>query len=77
VTIIDLAFVEPASRNVVMRVASATAFGDTTSVLDDWRASGHVRSVSFDESQRALIAGLPAKLAGLRSRLEPALHQPQ
>jgi len=75
VTVIDLAFVDPTSRNVVMRVASAATFGDTTSLLDDWRSSEQVRSVSFDEAREALIAGLPEQLAGLRSQLQPALHQ--
>jgi len=70
VTSIELAIVEPESRTVVMRVASAAAFGDTTTILDDWRSSDHVRRVSFDEARVALVRDLPQKLGELRSNLD-------
>jgi rhombotail lipoprotein len=77
VTSIELAIVDPQSRTVVMRVASAAVFGDTTTILDDWRSSNHVRRVSFDEARVALVHDLPKKLGELRSRLDsPAVQRP-
>ncbi len=74
VTVIELAIVEPESPTVIMRVASAaaSASGDTTSLLDDWRSNKHARRVSFDEARKALNLDLPQNLGGLLTRIQPA-----
>jgi rhombotail lipoprotein len=75
VTAIELAIVEPTSRTVVMRMASGAAFGDTTTLLDDWRSSNHLRCVSFDEARVALVDDLQIRLGELRSRLESPMKR--
>jgi rhombotail lipoprotein len=68
-TVIDLALVEPESRALVMRVAAGDRFGDTTTLLDDWRSQSHVRRVSFDRANGEFLAKLRAELPNLKPRV--------
>jgi rhombotail lipoprotein len=68
-TVIELALIEPESRAVVMRVAAGDKFGDTTTLLDDWRSQTHVRKVSFDRADDVFIEALRAELPKLRERV--------
>jgi rhombotail lipoprotein len=68
-TVIELALVEPASRTVVMRVAAGDQFGDTTTLLDDWRSKQHVRRVSFDRANGIFLETLRKELPALRERV--------
>lgn len=68
-TVIELALVEPASRSLVMRVAAGDKFGDTTTLLDDWRSQSHVRRVSFDRANEVFLATLRTELPKLKERV--------
>jgi rhombotail lipoprotein len=68
-TVIELALIEPESRAVVMRVAAGDKFGDTTTLLDDWRSQTHVRKVSFDRADDVFVEALRAELPKLRERV--------
>lgn len=68
-TVIELALIEPESRAVVMRVAAGDKFGDTTTLLDDWRSQTHVRTVSFDRADDVFVEALRAALPKLRERV--------
>ncbi len=68
-TVIELALVEPTSRTVVMRVAAGDQFGDTTTLLDDWRSKQHVRRVSFDRANGIFLEALRKELPALRERV--------
>jgi rhombotail lipoprotein len=68
-TVIDLALVEPVSRTVVMRVAAGDRFGDTTTMLDDWRSKSYVRRVSFDRANEVFQSKLREELPSLRPRV--------
>jgi rhombotail lipoprotein len=68
-TVIELALVEPGSRSVVMRVAAGDKFGDTTTLLDDWRSQSRVRRVSFDRANGVFLATLRKELPALRERV--------
>jgi rhombotail lipoprotein len=70
-TVIDLALVEPASRSLVMRVAAGDQFGDTTTLLDDWRSQSYLRRVSFDRANESFLATLRKELPRLRERVIP------
>lgn len=68
-TVIELALVEPASRSLVMRIAAGDKFGDTTTLLDDWRSQTHVRKVSFDRANEVFLSTLRQELPRLRERV--------
>jgi rhombotail lipoprotein len=68
-TVIDLALVEPGTRTVVMRVAAGDRFGDTTTLLDDWRSKSYVRRTSFDRASQVFQAKLREELPNLRPRV--------
>jgi rhombotail lipoprotein len=68
-TVIDLALVEPGTRTVVMRVAAGDRFGDTTTLLDDWRSKSYVRRVSFDRANGVFQEKLRAELPNLKPRV--------
>jgi len=69
-TVVELAVVEPDSRALVLRATSALTFGDSTSVLDDWRSSDFVRHRGFDEARNLLIDDLRQQLADLHPRVD-------
>lgn len=68
-TVIELALIEPETRAVVMRIAAGDKFGDTTTLLDDWRSQSHVRKVSFDRADDLFVDALRAELPKLRERV--------
>lgn len=68
-TVIDLALVDPGNRTVVMRVAAGDQFGDTTTLLDDWRSKSSVRRASFDRANGVFQAKLREDLSNLRARV--------
>jgi len=68
-TVIDLALVEPGTRTVVMRVAAGDRFGDSTTLLDDWRSKSYVRRTSFDRANAVFQSKLRAELPNLRPRV--------
>jgi rhombotail lipoprotein len=68
-TVIDLTLIEPDSRTLVMRVAAGDKFGDTTTLLDDWRSQAHVRRVSFDRANEVFLETLRRELPELRQRV--------
>ena len=68
-TVIDLALVEPGTRTVVMRVAAGDKFGDTTTLLDDWRSKSYVRRVSFERANEVFQSKLREELPSLRPRV--------
>jgi rhombotail lipoprotein len=68
-TVIDLALVEPGTRAVVMRVAAGDRFGDTTTLLDDWRSKSYVRRTSFDRANEVFQAKLREELPNLKPRV--------
>ena len=68
-TVIDLALVEPGTRTVVMRVAAGDRFGDSTTLLDDWRSKSYVRRTSFDRANEVFQAKLREELPNLRPRV--------
>ena len=68
-TVIDLALVDPGNRTVVMRVAAGDQFGDTTTLLDDWRSKSSVRRASFDRANGVFQSRLREDLPNLRPRI--------
>jgi rhombotail lipoprotein len=68
-TVIELALIEPESRSLVMRIAAGDKFGDTTTLLDDWRSQTHVRKVSFDRAGDVFLEALRDELPNLRERV--------
>lgn len=68
-TVIDLALVEPRSRELVLRISAGDRFGDSTTLLDDWRSKSYVRRVSFDRAHDVFLEKLREELPALRSRV--------
>jgi rhombotail lipoprotein len=68
-TVIDLALVEPRSREVVLRISAGDRFGDSTTLLDDWRSKSYVRRMSFERANELFLAKLREELPALRARV--------
>ena len=68
-TVIDLALVEPRSRELVLRISAGDQFGDTTTVLDDWRSKSYLRRVSFDRANEVFVSKLREELPALKARV--------
>jgi len=58
-----------AAGTMAKPISAGDQFGDTTTLLDDWRSKSYVRRVSFDRAHDVFLSRLREELPALRARV--------